>query len=248
MVAFTGFCKLREFAIEQPATDNVDAKNRVNVVFTVAGKLGEVFAVVVEGGGISIRWVDGGSPQVLPKIPTGAGMRIKTPVITGGGYLRYDEVKKEYGGVFQLEVVKLGITAIGLIGTEPFNLVIVIGVRFPVKIELGFGFTLNGLGGILAIERTLDSMALANGLKNDVVGQLLFPADPVAAAPQILNQLGAIFPPKAGGFVLSHPCIRGAIAALLRIARHSTFGQMAEGVGFEPTVSFHPRQFSRLEP
>ncbi len=194
--------ELREFAVEQPAADNNDTKNRVNFVFTVAGKLGDVFAVVVEGGGVSIRWVNGGSPQVTPKIPYGAGMRIKTPVVTGGGYLRYDEVKKEYGGVFQLEVIKLGITAIGLIGTDPFNLVIVIGVRFPTKIDLGFGFTLNGIGGILAIERTLDSLALANGLKSDVVGQLLFPADPVAAAPQILTQLGTVFPPKAGGFVI----------------------------------------------
>lgn len=194
--------ELREFAIEQPAAGNADANNRVNVVFTLAGKLGDVFAVVVEGGGISIRWVDGGDPQIAPKIPSGAGMRIKTGVVNGGGYLRYDEVKKEYGGVFQLEIAKIGVTAIGLIGTQPFNLVIVIGVRFAPKIELGYGFTLNGLGGILAIERTLDSLALANGLKSDVVGQLLFPADPVAAAPQILNQLGAVFPPKAGGFVI----------------------------------------------
>ncbi len=194
--------ELREFAMEQPATDNVDANNRINVVFTVAGKLGDVFAVVVEGGGISIRWVDGGSPVIAPKIPSGAGLRINTGVVTGGGYVRYNEVKKEYGGVFQLEIAKIGVTAIGLIGTAPFSLVIVIGVRFAPKIELGYGFTLNGIGGILAIERTLDSMALANGLKNDVVGQLLFPADPVAAAPQILDQLGAIFPPKAGGFVI----------------------------------------------
>ena len=194
--------ELREFAIEQPAANNTDANNRVNVVFTLAGKLGDVFAVVVEGGGISIRWVDGGDPQVTPKIPSGAGMRIKTGVVNGGGYLRYDEVKEEYGGVFQLEIAKIGVTAIGLIGTKPFSLVIVIGVRFAPKIELGYGFTLNGIGGILAIERTLDSLALANGLKSDVVGQLLFPADPVAAAPQILTQLGTIFPPKAGGFVI----------------------------------------------
>ena len=200
-VAWPGI-ELREFAIEQPAINNVDVNNRVNVVFTVAGKLGDVFAVVVEGGGISIRWVDGGAPSVTPKIPSGAGLRIATPIVTGGGYLRYDEAKSEYGGVFQLEIAKIGVTAIGLIGTNPFNLVIVIGVRFAPKIELGYGFTLNGLGGILAIERTLDSLALADGLKNDVVGQLLFPADPVAAAPQILNQLGAIFPPKAGGFVI----------------------------------------------
>ena len=194
--------ELREFAIEQPAANNTGASNRVNVVFTLAGKLGDVFAVVVEGGGISIRWVDGGDPQVTPKIPSGAGMRIKTGVVNGGGYLRYDEVKEEYGGVFQLEIAKIGVTAIGLIGTKPFSLVIVIGVRFAPKIELGYGFTLNGIGGILAIERTLDSLALANGLKSDVVGQLLFPADPVAAAPQILTQLGTIFPPKAGGFVI----------------------------------------------
>lgn len=70
--------ELREFAIEQPAQDNADNKNRVNVVFTVAGKLGDIFAVVVEGGGISIKWVDGGEPESTPKIPSGAGMRLKT--------------------------------------------------------------------------------------------------------------------------------------------------------------------------
>lgn len=194
--------ELREFAIEQPALDNVENRNRVNVVFTVAGKLGEVFACVVEGGGVSIRWVDGADPEVTFKIPTGAGMRIKTSVITGGGYLRYDEVKKEYGGVFQLEVMKLGVYAAALLGTDPFSLVIVIGVRFSPKIELGFGFTLSGLGGILAIERSLDSAALRDGLKSGIVGQLLFPEDPVAAAPQILNQLSAVFPQRAGGFVI----------------------------------------------
>ncbi len=200
--AFPGI-ELREFAIEQPATDNVENRNRVNVVFTVAGKLGDVFACVVEGGGVSIRWVDGGNPDVTPKIPSGAGLRLKTPAVTGGGYLRYDEVKKEYGGVFQLALLdSFSVTAIGLLGTEPFNLVIVIGIRFNPVITIGPGFTISGLGGILAINRSLDSAALRDGLKDGVVGQLLFPADPVAAAPQILNNLGKIFPPREGGFVI----------------------------------------------
>ncbi len=200
--AFPGV-ELREFAIEQPADDNVENRNRINVVFTVAGKIGDVFAAVVEGGGISIRWNDGADPDVTPKIPSGAGMRIDTGLVKGGGYLRYVEAKKEYGGVFQLEIAKIGVTAIGLIGTEPeFSIVIVIGVRFSPKIELGYGFTLNGIGGILAINRTLDSLELANGLKNDVVGQLLFPADPVAAAPKILDSLGKVFPFREGGFVI----------------------------------------------
>lgn len=195
--------ELREFAIEQPAQDNEKGKNRVNVVLTVAGKMGDVFACVAEGSGISIRWNDGGNPDVEPKLPTGIGMRLKTPAVTGGGYLRYDEVKKEFGGVFQLEMLKIGVTAIGLLTVEPrFSMVIVIGVRFSPKIELGYGFTLSGLGGILAINRRLDSDALRDGLKDGIVGQLLFPADPVAAAPQILTKLSAIFPVQEGAFVI----------------------------------------------
>ncbi|MFN3273654.1 MAG: DUF6603 domain-containing protein [Paracoccus sp. (in: a-proteobacteria)] len=194
--------ELREFAIELPPQDNAANRNRVNLVFTVAGKLGDVFAVVVEGGGLSVRWVDGGPPEITPKPPSGAGLRLQTPLVTGGGYLRYDEVRKEFGALLQLEVMKFGVTAFGLIGTDPFSLVIVIGMRFPTKLELGYGFTLSGLGGILAIERSLDSDALRAGLKDGIVGQLLFPSDPVAAAPQLLNQLSRMFPPRAGGFVI----------------------------------------------
>ncbi|MFT4013709.1 MAG: FIVAR domain-containing protein [Paracoccus sp. (in: a-proteobacteria)] len=195
--------ELREFAIEQPAADNAENRNRVNVVFTVAGKLGDVFACVAEGGGVSIRWVDGGDPEVRPKIPSGVGLRLKTPAVTGGGFLRYDEVKEEYGGVFELSVLdSFSVTAIGLLGTDPFNMVIVIGVRFSPAITIGPGFTISGLGGLLAINRSLDSAALRDGLKDGVVGQLLFPADPVAAAPDILNNLGKIFPVRQGGFVI----------------------------------------------
>jgi hypothetical protein len=199
--AFPGV-ELREFAMIQPAKDNKDSQNRIDVVMTIAGKLGDAFAIVVEGGGISIRWVDGTGPDVQPKIPTGMGVRIRTGVVNGGGYLRYAEDSKEYGGVFDLQFAKLGITAIGLLGTDPVSFVIVIGVHFAPKIDLGFGFTLNGLGGILAIERAIDTVALSDGLKTDIVGQLLFPSDPIAAAPQILDQLGKVFPHRDGGFVV----------------------------------------------
>jgi hypothetical protein len=199
--AFPGV-ELREFAIVQPAKDNKDSQNRIDLMLTIAGKLGDVFAIVVEGGGVSIRWTDGSGPQADPKIPTGIGVRIKTGIVTGGGYLRYSEDTKEFGGIFDLQFAKFGITAIGLLGTDPFSFVIVIGVHFAPKIDLGFGFTLNGLGGILAIQRMIDTIALRDGLKTDIVGQLLFPSDPVAAAPQILDSLGKVFPYRDGGFVV----------------------------------------------
>lgn len=199
--AFPGV-ELREFAIAQPAKDNKGSQNRIDVMVTIAGKIGDVFAVVVEGGGISIRWVTDAAPEVKPKIPTGIGARIKTGVVSGGGYLRYSEDTSEYGGVFDLQFAKFGVTAIGLLGTEPFSFVVVIGVHFLPKIDLGFGFTLNGLGGILAIQRAVDTAVLRDGLKTDIVGQLLFPSDPVAAAPKILDQLAKVFPVRDGGFVV----------------------------------------------
>lgn len=199
--AFPGV-ELREFSLVQPEKDNKDSQNRIDIMTTIAGKLGDAFAIVVEGGGLSLRWVDGAAPTVEPKIPAGMGVRIRTGVVNGGGYLRYSEETKEFGGVFDLQFAKFGITAIGLLGTDPVSFVIVIGVHFMPRIELGFGFTLNGLGGILAIERAVNTEVLRDGLKSDIVGQLLFPSDPVAAAPTILDQLGKVFPFRSGGFVI----------------------------------------------
>ncbi|PPK73925.1 hypothetical protein B0F87_11336 [Methylobacter tundripaludum] len=195
--------ELREFAITRPDSKDKD-NGRIDLITTVAGKIGDQLGVVVEGSGVTITWVGGdGAIDVQPKPPYAAGLRVSIAgVVSGGGFLRYKEDVKEYGGTLDLQLTKIGITAIGLIGTEPFSFVVVIGVHFLPKIELSFGFTLNGLGGILAIERTMDLDALSKGLKDGAVGQLLFPENPVDAAPQILDRLANIFPPRSGGFVV----------------------------------------------
>jgi hypothetical protein len=195
--------ELREFAIARPET-KVKDNGRIDLMTTIAGKIGDQLGVVVEGGGVTINWVGGDTAiDVQPKPPYAAGLRVSIAgVVSGGGFLRYKEDVKEYGGVLDLQFTKIGVTAIGLIGTQPFSFVVVIGVHFLPKIELSFGFTLNGLGSILAIERTMDLYALSKGLKEGAVGQLLFPENPVDAAPQILDRLATVFPPRSGGFVV----------------------------------------------
>jgi len=193
--------ELREFAIALPDGPDKDS-GRIDVITTIAGNLGGVLGVVAEGGGVTMTWAGGGALQVAPKPPSAAGLRVDAGVVKGGGFLRYTEATGEYGGVLDLQFTKIGITAIGLIGTRPFSFVIVIGVHFLPKIELSFGFTLSGLGGILAIERALDVQALSDGLKDGAVGQLLFPQNPIDAAPQILDRLAKVFPPQPGGFVI----------------------------------------------
>ena len=194
--------QLRQFAIGLPP-DADAGSGRIDLMFTLAGDLGGVFAALIEDAGLSIRWTGGANAiGVTAKPPSSAGLRVKTALLTGGGFLRYKADTREYGGVLDLQFTKIGITAIGLIGTDPFSLVVVIGVHFLPKIELSFGFTLNGVGGLLAIERRLDSDALRAGIREGAVAMLLFPEDPVASAPKILDRLALVFPPQPGAFVI----------------------------------------------
>lgn len=192
---------LREFAIALP--EGADANSgHFDLTFGIAGKLSDVIGIVVEGGGVSISWQAAGGFDVMPKPPDAAGLKLDAGVIKGGGFVRHTPATHEYGGVLDLRFTEIGVTAIGLITTDPFSFVVVISVHFLPKIEIGFGFTINGLGGLLAVERGLSTDALIAGLREGAVTSLLFPDDPIMAAPGILNRLGAIFPVQPGGFVV----------------------------------------------
>src|SRR5205807_4371866 len=117
-----------------------------------------------------------------------------------GGYLY--RKGSEYGGALQLEIAKVGVYAIGILGTDPFSLVLVMGVHFPAAIELSFGFTFNGVGGLLAINRIIAVDELRKGLQQHFIDNVLFPDDPITEAPKILGQLGSVFPAHPGGFVV----------------------------------------------
>jgi hypothetical protein len=108
----------------------------------------------------------------------------------------------EFGGIIKLEVFKAGVWAVVILSPEPFSLVLVMGVRFPTAIELTFGFTLNGVGGILALDRRVDSDELVKGMQSHFVDRVLFPDDPVAEAPKLLDQVAHVFPFCKGGFVV----------------------------------------------
>jgi hypothetical protein len=66
----------------------------------------------------------------------------------------------------------------------------------PVPLPLGFRLT--GIGGLLAVNRSFDEAALRAGLKSRMLERVMFPADPVRNAPQILSALNQVFPPADG--------------------------------------------------
>ncbi|MES1264176.1 MAG: DUF6603 domain-containing protein, partial [Variovorax sp.] len=143
------------------------------------------------------------------KWPSGVGVVVEAAgVATGGGFLFHDDAQKLYAGVLELSLSELfTLKAVGLIttqlpdGSPGFTLVIFITAEDFQPIQLGMGFTLNGIGGMLAINRTFDENALRDGMKSGILGSILFPRDPVANAPAIINALSVAFPAKRGAYL-----------------------------------------------
>ncbi len=139
------------------------------------------------------------------KPPTGLGVVIDASVVVGGGFLRFDPEKGEYSGVMQLEIAEtIAVKAIGLLttrmpgGAKGYSLMVIITAEGFAPIQLGYGFVLTGIGGLLAINRTFDEAALRAGLKNHTLDSVMFPKDPIRNAPQILSNLNKVFPPASG--------------------------------------------------
>ena len=118
-------------------------------------------------------------------------------------------IAEEYAGALELTFSDfLSLKAIGLVttrmpdGSKGFSLLIIITAEFSPGLQLGFGFTLIGVGGLLGLNRTVVLEALALGVRTGAVNGILFPVDVVANAPRIISDLRTIFPPSAGRFLI----------------------------------------------
>ena len=170
------------------------------ISFAVEG-LGARFPVAVGSGALGI---DPGAVQ--PAMPTGLGIDLTLPVLSGGGFLETTG-PGGYGGVLQLDLIELSIQAFGLlqlpVNGQPLSFVAIISVTFPFPgIQLGFGFSLNAVGGVVAINRRVDSPSLEAAVVDGSVNQLLFPIDPASHGPAIVATLGRVFPAAEGHLVI----------------------------------------------
>lgn len=143
------------------------------------------------------------------KPPNGVGLSVDAGVVRGGGYLYIDAERGEYAGVLELDIAGIvSVKAIGLIttrmpdGSDGFSLLLVITAEFGAGIQLGFGFTLLGVGGILGLNRTMNLPALVEGVRSNAVASVMFPQDVIANAQRIISDLKAFFPPQEDTFVI----------------------------------------------
>jgi len=182
---------------------------------TVSARLGPVFAQV-QGVGLAVRLdTRGGNFGLFDlsgalKPPQGVALSIDVQgVVSGGGVLMHLEAESMYAGAMQLSVVdELTVKAFGLIatrlpdGSKGYSLLIFITAEDFQPIQLGLGFTLLGIGGMVGVNRTFDEDVLRQGMKNDTLGQILFPRDPVGNAVTLIRTLASAFPARRGSYLL----------------------------------------------
>jgi hypothetical protein len=142
------------------------------------------------------------------KPPSGIGLSVDAGGIKGGGILDFNPQKGEYFGALELEFKDMfSLKAFGIIntklpdGSKGFSLLIVITAEFT-PIQLGFGFTLNGVGGLLGVNRTTKVEVLKEGIKTNTLKSILFPEDVVANINRIVSDIKQVFPQQEDHFLI----------------------------------------------
>jgi hypothetical protein len=186
----------------------------IDVSASLRGSLGPL-TVVVDGIGLtstfSFPGVDGNLGPVNLDIgflaPTGIGLSVDGGGFKGGGFLKFEPAESRYSGMLELEFQdQFTVKAFGLLNTRlpngqtGFSLLIIIQSEFT-PIQLGLGFKLNGVGGLLGLNRTINIEPLRAGLRDNTLSSILFPTDVVANADRIISDLKQVFPPMEGRFI-----------------------------------------------
>ncbi len=194
--------------IATEATFETDAEVR----FHLSLKVGPVTMTVDGiGGAVGVHYDDGWSVPARFLPPTGAGLQIQAGPVTGGGFLDFTGGPNDrFGGLLFVKIGAFEVTAFGvheLTGhpddaVRHTSIVLVLGVHYSPGLQLGYGFAISGVGGLVGINRRADTDALRERLTSGAAGNVLFSEDPVRNAPEILDDLDALFPPAAGRTVI----------------------------------------------
>jgi hypothetical protein len=193
-----------------------NGKMPVELGATIKGELGPLKAIVENMGLRATFSFPGSNGNLGPvnldlgfKPPNGVGLSIDAGVVKGGGYLYFDFDKQEYAGVLELDLNGIvSAKAIGLIttkmpdGSKGFSLFLIITAEFGSPIQLGFGFTLSGVGGLLGLNRTMRLEMIATGIRDGGINSIMFPQNVVANAPRIISDLKKYFPVEEGTFLI----------------------------------------------
>jgi uncharacterized protein DUF6603 len=175
------------------------------------GLAGLPIRVLLDGAGLQLPFafgdgvklgLDGDALTALD--PTGAGVDLDLPVISGAGLLSGKDGR--FAGMLTASLPPLSAAAFGVLALEreskPLSFLVLMGATFPPPgIQIGFGFAVSGIGGVVGVNCRVDRDALLRAVTDGTAAKLLFPTDPRAAGDAAIATLPAIFPPAPGSVV-----------------------------------------------
>jgi hypothetical protein len=175
--------------------------SKVSLRFGASGNFGPV-NIVADGMGAWFGNWDGAAGGI--EKPTMIGVSLDAGPVSGGGFLA-KVGENDYAGGLSLKVIGIGVGAFGLFGEADGtpSFVTILGIRLPFPgVQISFGFAITGVGGLVGINRRVDTDVLREQLATGTSGDILFCADPSKNALTVIGQLPRLFPAERGVFLI----------------------------------------------
>ena len=144
----------------------------------------------------------------LFQFPDGIGISIDTPIVKGAGIINYNKLEGTLFSALSLDVLKKFTVGsildadLGIVDGHIFSLVALISTSFSPGIPIGMGFTLNGVGGCLGLNRMYDSEAISTGVRSGVFGSVFFVDNVMNHLTEMKTAVRSYFPVKEKQFFL----------------------------------------------
>ena len=151
-------------------------------------------------------------------LPTGIALSLDAGPVAGGGFLAALQ-SGDYAGGLEIKVLGIGVAAFALYGQADGApaFVGILGIRLPFPgIQISFGFSVTGIGGVIGINRRADTDVLREQIATGASGQILFCENPTGSALTVIAQAQRMFP-KAKGIFLIGPTLQISWLELIRI-------------------------------
>jgi hypothetical protein len=175
--------------------------SKVSLRFGATGNFGPV-NIVADGMGAWFGKWDGAAGGI--ETPTMIGVSLEAGPVAGTGFLA-KVGEGEYAGGLSLKVIGIGVGAFALFGEAEGapSFVGILGIRLPFPgVQISFGFAITGVGGLVGINRRVDTDVLREQLASGTSGDILFCADPSKNALTVIGQLPRLFPAERGVFLI----------------------------------------------
>ena len=137
--------------------------------------------------------------------PTGIGLSVDATAVSGGGFLSH--AGDQYSGALELSICGVAVKAFGLIetqlagGAKGYSALVILTAEFSPGLPIGYDFTLQGVGGLLGINRTVSTANIESAIWSHHFDGLLFPKNPVTAAPVLMTAIDSYFPAAEGRYL-----------------------------------------------